>query len=100
MSGSSSDPFSLDEEIGGGELETVVKVPPPPILPVATNTQPKATAQFERKRGRPRLDNPKKQVTLRLDADIIAHFRTTGRGWQTRINKALREAAGLKEPEA
>ena len=34
----------------------------------------------------------KKQVTLRLDEDILARFRATGRGWQSRINAALRVA--------
>jgi uncharacterized protein (DUF4415 family) len=33
----------------------------------------------------------KKPVTLRLDADIIAWFRRQGRGYQTRINRALRK---------
>jgi uncharacterized protein (DUF4415 family) len=33
----------------------------------------------------------KKPVTLRLDADVIAWFKTQGRGYQTRINRALRE---------
>lgn len=36
----------------------------------------------------------KKQITLRLDADIIAWFRAhaqDGRGYQTDINRALRE---------
>ena len=32
----------------------------------------------------------KKPVTLRLDADIIAWFQRQGRGYQTRINRALR----------
>jgi uncharacterized protein (DUF4415 family) len=32
----------------------------------------------------------KTQVTLRLDADIIAFFRAPGRGYQTRMNAALR----------
>jgi uncharacterized protein (DUF4415 family) len=33
----------------------------------------------------------KKPVTLRLDADILAWFQRGGRGYQTRINKALRQ---------
>jgi uncharacterized protein (DUF4415 family) len=33
----------------------------------------------------------KKPVTLRLDADVIAWFKTSGRGYQTRINRALRK---------
>lgn len=32
----------------------------------------------------------KKPVTLRLDADILAWFQKQGRGYQTRINRALR----------
>ena len=33
----------------------------------------------------------KKQVTLRLDADVLAYFRKTGKRYQSRINAALRE---------
>jgi uncharacterized protein (DUF4415 family) len=33
----------------------------------------------------------KKPVTLRLDADVIAWFKKLGRGYQTRINRALRQ---------
>ncbi len=32
----------------------------------------------------------KKPVTLRLDADVLAWFKKQGRGYQTRINRALR----------
>jgi uncharacterized protein (DUF4415 family) len=32
----------------------------------------------------------KKAVTLRLDADVLAWFKKEGRGYQTRINRALR----------
>jgi uncharacterized protein (DUF4415 family) len=33
----------------------------------------------------------KKPVTVRLDADLLAWFRRGGRGYQTRINQALRK---------
>lgn len=33
----------------------------------------------------------KRQVTLRIDADLIAWFRDHSRRYQTRINSALRE---------
>jgi len=33
----------------------------------------------------------KKPVTLRLDADVLAWFQRQGRGYQTRINQALRK---------
>ena len=34
----------------------------------------------------------KQQVTLRLDRDVLERFRSTGSGWQGRINEALRKA--------
>ena len=33
----------------------------------------------------------KRQVTLRLDADVLSFFKNTGRRYQSRINAALRE---------
>ena len=48
------------------------------------------------RRGRPPLDNPKQAVKLRLDADVLAAYRKTGDGWQTRINADLRKARKLK----
>ncbi|SFF74861.1 BrnA antitoxin of type II toxin-antitoxin system [Novosphingobium sp. CF614] len=45
--------------------------------------------------GRPVSPNPKKQVTLRLDPDVIEGFRATGKGWQSRINAELRKALGI-----
>ena len=47
------------------------------------------------RRGRPKSANPKEAVNLRLDVDVLEFFRNTGPGWQTRINEALRKAAGL-----
>lgn len=43
--------------------------------------------------GRPRLAQPKEAVKLRLDAEVLTHFRSTGPGWQTRINHALLQVA-------
>jgi BrnA antitoxin of type II toxin-antitoxin system len=47
------------------------------------------------RRGRPKSENPKRPVSLRLDPDVIAWFRKSGPGWQTRINDELRKVAGL-----
>lgn len=44
--------------------------------------------------GRPKAKNPKVPVSLRLDADIVEKFKATGPGWQSRMNAALRKAAG------
>ena len=47
-----------------------------------------------RKRGErgPQKAPTKKQVTLRLDKDVVDRFRATGAGWQSRMNEALRKA--------
>lgn len=45
--------------------------------------------------GRPKAENPKVAVSLRLDPDVVARFKAQGPGWQTRMNEALRQAAGL-----
>ena len=43
------------------------------------------------KRGRPRVQRPKISTTIRLDADVVEHFKADGPGWQTRINETLRK---------
>ena len=48
------------------------------------------------RRGRPPLPNPKQAVKLRLDADVLAAYRKTGTGWQTKINTDLSKARKLK----
>ena len=45
--------------------------------------------------GRPKKLSPKEVVNIRLDPDVVAHFRAGGAGWQSRINAALRKVAGL-----
>ncbi len=51
--------------------------------------------QFRRSPGRPKSESRKTQVTLRIDADVIEHWRAQGPGWQSGINAALRRASGL-----
>jgi len=50
----------------------------------------KAAGELLRSRGRPPKANPKALVTLRLDTEILSHFKAGGAGWQTRINTALK----------
>ena len=42
-------------------------------------------------RGRPKLAAPKVLLSLHFSQDVIDYFRSTGKGWQTRINDALKE---------
>lgn len=47
------------------------------------------------KRGRPKADQTKKPVTIRLDPDLVQHYRAKGKGWQSQMNEDLRKLAGL-----
>ncbi len=47
---------------------------------------------IERARGRPKLEKPKQVVSIRLDQDVIAKYKATGKGWQARINDVLKNA--------
>ena len=82
-------PELTDEEIAS--LRPAAEVLPPELYAALTS----------RPRGRPRSASPKRQVTLRLDSDVIAGLRATGPGWQVRVNEALRawlkQAAGRSE---
>jgi uncharacterized protein (DUF4415 family) len=42
-----------------------------------------------KKGGRPRSANPRQLISLRLPAEIIARWRATGPGWQTRMAERL-----------
>ncbi len=42
--------------------------------------------------GRPRIDHPKAPLTMRVDVDVLQALRSSGQGWQTRVNAILREA--------
>ncbi len=42
-----------------------------------------------KKGGRPRSANPKKLISLRLPQDVIAKWKATGPGWQTRMAERL-----------
>ena len=45
-----------------------------------------------RPRGRPKSENRKAAISLRVDADVLDAFKSTGEGWQTRMNGILRAA--------
>lgn len=56
---------------------------------------PDLAESIRRSRGRPAVEAPKRQISLRLDPDVIDAFKATGKGWQGRINDALRKAVKL-----
>jgi uncharacterized protein (DUF4415 family) len=52
---------------------------------------PALAGLLKHKGGRPPKAQPKIPVTIRLDADIVEHFKSGGQGWQSRINAMLAE---------
>jgi len=52
-------------------------------------------ALVKRSRGQrgPQKTPVKKPVTIRVDQDVLKSYKATGKGWQSRMNDALREGA-------
>ncbi len=58
----------------------------------ATEVAPHIVARYRGQRG-PQVKPTKTLVSLRLDPDVIAHFKAGGSGWQSQVNEALRRVA-------
>ena len=43
------------------------------------------------RRGRPLSESTKLPINIRLSPEVIAYFRATGRGWQSRMDDVLKE---------
>lgn len=50
-----------------------------------------AQAEAAKRRGRPAGSGTKISTTIRFDAEVLAAFKATGDGWQTRMNDALKD---------
>ena len=50
-----------------------------------------ALLALKRPRGRQKVEEPKVFTAIRLDADLLAAYKATGKGWQSRVNVALRQ---------
>jgi uncharacterized protein (DUF4415 family) len=46
------------------------------------------------------LPHTKKQITLRIDAEVLEFFKHTGRGYQSRMNAVLRSDVEANKPHA
>ena len=58
----------------------------------ASEVHPELVKQWHRSGGKPALPS-QEIVSIRLDFDVVEHFRSGGPGWQSRINEILRRAA-------
>lgn len=71
-----------------------VRTSPPTSEPPEITDQWIAGADLYRsdklvRRGRPKLEHPRKLLSLRLPPEVIARWKATGPGWQTRMAKVL-----------
>jgi uncharacterized protein (DUF4415 family) len=62
----------------------------PDALPL-TPRQLKAMVPLRTLRGRPKSDNPKQLVSVRYSQEVLAYFKSTGEGWQSRMDGVLRD---------
>lgn len=91
------------------EADIQRKIAADPDAPEATDEQlaqarpfaeafPDLAESIKRSRGRPTVEKPRQQISIRLDPDIIEHYkRNCGKGWQSRLNDDLRQVTGLKK---
>jgi len=62
----------------------------PDALPL-TPRQLRSMVPLRTLRGRPKSDNKKLLVSVRYSPEVVAYFKSTGEGWQSRMDEALRE---------
>ncbi|TKT42803.1 BrnA antitoxin family protein [Rhizobiaceae bacterium LC148] len=72
-----------------------IRIVPAPEPKPTDRVQQVMDHQAGKKRTRSPNGRPRKLLSLRIDQEVIDHFKATGEGWQARMNDALRKAAGL-----
>jgi len=54
-------------------------------------SQLKAMVPMRSLRGRPKSANKKLLVSIRYSPEVVAYFKSTGEGWQARMDRVLRQ---------
>jgi uncharacterized protein (DUF4415 family) len=72
------------------QLITAAAESDPDALPL-TDEQMCAMVPIRVLRGRPKLANNKKLVSIRYSPEVIDYFRASGAGWQARMDAVLKE---------
>lgn len=84
----------LAEALPFGEAEPELAASLSGDRPDLANPMRESAEAFHRRRGRPPVASPKRQVSIRLDADLLDKLKASGPGWQGRVNEILRKAVG------
>ena len=83
-------PDLLDDENPEWTAEDFAKARPAgEMLPQLFGEE--AAKKMLKPRGRPPVEFPKERINIRLSHEVVEHFKSTGEGWQTRIDAALRQ---------
>ena len=56
-----------------------------------TPGQLKAMVPLRALRGRPKSANPKQLVSVRYSPEVLEYFKSTGEGWQSRMDGVLKQ---------
>jgi uncharacterized protein (DUF4415 family) len=83
------------------EILAAVKEPPPngdyvwdgkdeEDRPLSREEMQKGIEAYRKKPGRPVSASRKEQVSVRYSPEVLSYFRSTGAGWQTRMDMALK----------
>jgi len=66
--------------------------------PLLTDEQLKAMVPLKSVRGRPKSENKKLLVSVRYSPEVLTYFRSTGEGWQARMDGVLQEYVAKQGP--
>jgi uncharacterized protein (DUF4415 family) len=62
----------------------------PDALPL-TDSQMKTMVPLRAVRGRPKSENKKVLISVRYSPEVVAYFKSTGDGWQARMDGVLKQ---------
>jgi uncharacterized protein (DUF4415 family) len=88
---SKPNPYLVAEENPDWTAEDFKKARPAGDVLREVFSKDAADGMLIKKPGRPLGCGIKESKTVRFDRDVLDAFRATGKGWQTRMNQALRE---------
>ena len=66
--------------------------------PLLTAEQLNAMVPLKSLRGRPKSQNKKLLVSVRYSPEVLTYFRSTGEGWQARMDGVLQEYVAKQRP--
>jgi len=73
-----------------GKVITAAAKADPDAQPL-TPKQLKSMVPMRTLRGRPKSASTKRLVSVRYSPEVLAYFKSTGEGWQSRMDRVLRE---------